>query len=135
MHILKAIRISISIPFIFRPYSFEGKLWVDGSCMNNFPIDQFSDKLDDVIGIYLDDHYDFIKDINEIQDYFHSIFKCVFRGLNYNKVQLFQKYIIHIISSGNHGTNWEMTKYDKKNLYNIGYEFAKKYIDSQDYNN
>lgn len=134
MHILKAIRISISIPFIFRPYSFEGKLWVDGSCMNNFPIDLFYDKLDDVIGIYLNDQYEF-KDINEIQDYFYSIFRCVFRGLNYNKLELFNKYIINIVSSGNHGTNWDMTIDDKKNLYNIGYEVAKKYIDSQNYDN
>lgn len=135
MPILKALRISISIPFIFRPYLFEGKLWVDGGCMDNFPIDMFTDKLDDVIGIYLDDYYESIDDINEVQDYFYRIFKCVFRGLNCNKIKLFQKYFVHVICTGNNGTNWDITEQDKKKLYDLGYDYAKKYIDSQNYNN
>ncbi len=131
MPILKAIRISISIPFIFRPYLFDNKLWVDGSCMNNFPIELFSDRLDDVIGIYMDDYYEFIDSISEVQDYFYRIFKCVFRGLNYSKIETYKKYFVHIITSGNHSTNWEMSKEDKKMLFNTGYDFSKKYIDSQ----
>jgi NTE family protein len=131
MPILKAIRISISIPFIFRPYLYEGKLWVDGGCMDNFPIDMFADKLDDVIGIYLDDHYESVKDIGEIQDYFYRIFKCFYRGLNYNKIKLYEKYFIHVICTGNHGTNWEISQQDKENLYNLGYDCAKKYIGSK----
>lgn len=128
MPILKAIRISIGIPFIFRPYLYDGKLWVDGGCMDNFPIDLFVDKLDDVIGIYLDDYYELIDNIDEVQDYFYRIFKCVFRGLNCNKIKLYQKYFIHIVCDGNHSTNWEITEQDKQNLYNLGYSVAKKYI-------
>jgi len=131
MQILKAIRISIGIPFIFRPYLFENKLWVDGGCMDNFPIDLFADKLDDVIGIYLDDQYDIIDGIDEVQDYFHRIFKCVYRGLNCNKIKLYQKYFIHVICEKNQGTNWEITDDDKKNLYNLGYDEAKKFIDAR----
>lgn len=133
MPILKAIRISISIPFIFRPYQFDGKLWVDGSCMNNFPIDLFNDKLDDVIGIYLDDHYEYIEDIYEVQDYFYRIFKCVFRGLNYSKIKVYEQNFVHIECIGNHSTNWEITKDDKKKLFDLGYDSAKKYIDKQKY--
>ncbi len=128
MKVLKALRISISIPFIFRPYTFENKLWVDGSVMNNFPIDLFNDKLNDVIGIYLDDNYENIDEINEFQDYFFRIFKCAYRGLDYNKVQLFKKYIIHIITNGQHSTNWEIKKKDKKILYNLGWNSALEYI-------
>lgn len=131
MPILKAIRISISIPFIFRPYLFEGKLWVDGGCMDNFPIDLFADKLDDVVGIYLDDYYESVDDIGEVQDYFYRIFKCVFRGLNCNKIKLYEKYFVHVICTGNHSTNWEISFEDKQNLYNLGYDSAKKYIESK----
>lgn len=131
MPILKAIRISIGIPFIFRPYSFDNKLWVDGGCMDNFPIDLFADKLDDVIGIYLDDRYDFIDDIHEVQDYFHRIFKCVYRGLNCNKIKLYQKYFIHIVCDNELSTNWEITDDEKKYLYNLGYDTAKKFIDTK----
>jgi len=130
MQILKALRISISIPFIFRPYQFDGKLWVDGGVMNNFPIDLFNDKLRDVIGIYMDDVYDYINEIDEIQDYFIRVFKCVFRGLNYNKIELFKKYFVHIKTQGNHTTNWELTQQDKKMLYDEGYKQTSDYIEN-----
>ncbi len=130
MQILKALRISISIPFIFRPYQYDGKLWVDGGVMNNFPIDLFNDKLGDVIGIYMDDIYDNINEIEEIQDYFIRVFKCVFRGLNYNKIELFKKYFVHIKTQGNHSTNWEITQQDKKILYDDGYKQTLEYIEN-----
>ena len=128
MQILKALRISISIPFIFRPYQYDGKLWVDGGVMNNFPIDLFNDRLGDVIGIYMDDVYDYINEIDEIQDYFIRVFKCVFRGLNYNKIELFKKYFVHIKTHGNHSTNWEITQHEKKMLYDEGYKQTLDYI-------
>lgn len=130
MQILKALRISISIPFIFRPYQYDGKLWVDGGVMNNFPIDLFNDRLSDVIGIYMDDVYDNIDEIEEIQDYFIRVFKCVFRGLNYNKIELFKKYFVHIKTKGNHSTNWEITQQDKKMLYDEGYKQTLDYVEN-----
>ena len=135
MPILKAIRISISIPFIFRPYSFEGKLWIDGGCMDNFPIDLFADKLDDVIGVYMDDYYEVLDDILEVQDYFYRVLKCIFRGLNYNKIEQYKKYFVHIITMGNHGTNWGLTKSDKIIMYEQGYNSASEYIKTLNYSN
>jgi NTE family protein len=135
MQILKALRITISIPFIFRPYQYDGKLWVDGGVMNNFPIDLFNDRLNDVIGIYIDDVYESIEGIEEIQDYFIRVFRCVFRGLNYNKIELFKKYFIHIKTQGDHSTNWEITQQDKKMLYDEGYkqtlDYIKKYFNKK----
>jgi NTE family protein len=128
MQILKAIRITISIPFIFRPYRYDNKLWVDGGLINNFPIDLFNDKIENVIGIYMDDVYECVDNIEEIQDYFVRIFKCVIRGLNYNKIQLFNKYFIHIKTTGNHSTNWEITSPEKKMLYDLGYNQTTEYI-------
>lgn len=128
MQILKALRITISIPFIFRPYQYDGKLWVDGGVMNNFPIDLFNNKLDDVIGIYMDDIYESVNEIEEIQDYFIRVFKCVFRGLNYNKIELFKKYFVHIKTSSTHTTNWEITHDEKKMLYDEGYNQTQDYI-------
>ncbi len=129
MQILKALRITISIPFIFRPYHYDSKLWVDGAVMNNFPIDLFVDRLNDVIGIYMDDIYENIDEIVEIQDYFIRIFKCVYRSLNYNKIELFKKYIIHIKTDGKQSTNWNITQLEKKQLYDEGYKQTQNYID------
>jgi NTE family protein len=133
MQVLKAIRISISIPFIFRPYSFDNKIWVDGGCMNNFPIELFKDKLDDVIGIYIDDEDVVMNKIPTIEDYFIRIFKCLMKGLNANKIEFFKKYIVHINTNGNHTINWEITQDEKKNLYEQGYLEAQKFIQTQNY--
>lgn len=130
MQILKALRITISIPFIFRPYLYDGKLWVDGGVMNNFPIDSFNDRLDDVVGIYMDDIYDNVNEIGEIQDYFMRVLKCVFRGLNYNKIELFKKYFVHIKIPGNHSTNWNISQQEKKMLYDEGYKQTLYYIEN-----
>lgn len=129
MQILKALRITMSIPFIFRPYQYNNKLWVDGGVINNFPIDLFNDKLNDVIGIYLDDVYDNIDEINEIQDYFIRVFKCMCRGLNYNIIKLFQKYFVHVKCDGN-STNWDITQQEKKRMYDVGYNQTLEYLTS-----
>lgn len=129
MPILKAIRISISIPFIFRPYTFENKLWVDGGCMNNYPIELVEpNDLNSTIGVYLNDHYETLQEIEEVQDYFNRIFKCVYRGLNYNKIKVYKKYTINVIAKGSNGTNWELSKNDKRELYDTGYAYALEYI-------
>lgn len=39
MSVILALRISASIPFLFRPVSNEGSLYVDGALFDNFPID------------------------------------------------------------------------------------------------
>lgn len=133
MQILKALRITISIPFIFRPYQYDGKLWVDGGVMNNFPIDLFNNNLNDVVGIYLDDIYDNVEAIDEIQDYFMRVFKCIFRGLNFNKIELFKKYFVHIKVDSSYSTNWEISNIEKKNLYDKGYIQTFDYL--KNYNN
>ena len=50
--ICDAIRLSISIPFIFSAVRFRGQTYVDGGILNNFPIDVLNDK-ENVLGIQL----------------------------------------------------------------------------------
>jgi NTE family protein len=128
MSVLKALRISISIPFIFKPYLFENKYWIDGGCMNNYPIDLFIDKLDDVIGIYLDNDYDYMDNIEELQDYFFRVLKCIYRGIDINKIELFKKNTVHIITKDNIMVKWEITQSDKKKLFDLGFVHATEYI-------
>lgn len=130
IQILKALRITISIPFIFRPYQFENKFWIDGGVMNNFPINLFNDRLNDVIGIYLDDLYESINKIDEIQDYFIGVFKCVFRGIDYDKLELFKKYFVHIKTLSKQSSNWEISQKEKKKLYEDGYNQTIDYIEN-----
>ena len=55
MQVLKAIRISTSIPFFYEPVNFEENLYVDGGIDNNFPIEIFDENLDETLAILLKD--------------------------------------------------------------------------------
>lgn len=56
MSVIKAMRISISIPFVMKPVVMNDMLYIDASLFNNFPIDYF-DTIDrpfqDTIALYL----------------------------------------------------------------------------------
>jgi predicted acylesterase/phospholipase RssA len=127
MKVLLAIKISISIPFVFKPVIYNEKVWVDGACMNNFPIDLFKDKLNDVIGIYLDNTLTNDSEINDIQDYFTRILKCVNKGLDLLKLDFYKKHII-LIKTNLNQINWEITNQQKKEMFDIGYKTASDYV-------
>lgn len=120
MNVLTAIKISISIPIIFKPCVYNNKLWIDGGVMNNYPIEIFHDKLNDVIGIYMGEEYNGIDEFEDIQSYISQIFKCVFRGLNYNKVELYKNYTIHI-KSKNYSFGNDLTKEEINEMFLTGY--------------
>jgi predicted acylesterase/phospholipase RssA len=121
MEVMKAIRISISIPFIFKPYKYDNKIWIDGGCMNDYPIDQFCDKLDDVIGIFLDDNYGYYEDFEDTHTYVYKVFKCILKGLNFNKIKMFEKYTLQIKCHIEISTNWNIGNEEKEKMYTNAY--------------
>ena len=120
MKVITALQISISIPFIFTPCRYDNKIWIDGGCINNYPIELFHDKLDDVIGIYLGNNKDVKEMIDSLDSYIFKIFKCIVKGLDYNKIKLYNKNTILIKSIDNISTKWNISKDEKKELFNIG---------------
>jgi NTE family protein len=128
MHILQAIKISISIPIIFKPCEWNNKIWIDGGVMNNYPIDIFNDKLNDVIGIYLDEEYNTYNSFEDVQSYIYQVIKCIFRGMNYNKVELYKKNTIHIKAKTS-SLGFDMYKKDLDLLYKTGYDTVATYYE------
>lgn len=54
MSVIKALRISISVPFLFTPVIYEGNLYADAALFSNFPIEYFDGSLpQNTIGIVL----------------------------------------------------------------------------------
>lgn len=130
MEVLIAIQISISIPFVFKPVIYDNCIWVDGACMNNFPIDLFNDKIDDVIGIYLAISPSTCHEINEVQDYFTRILKCINKGLDLIKLEFYKKHIVYIKTNAKSDIDWEITQDTKKYLFDIGYKTALEYLNN-----
>jgi predicted acylesterase/phospholipase RssA len=127
MPIITAIKISCSIPFIFKPVLYNNKVWIDGGCLNNYPINYFIDRLDDVIGISLEDEEIFIEKFDDIPSYFIQIFKCILKGLNFDKYEKYYKNTIKIKVTSNY-TFFDITKEEKKILFNHGYNTVEKYF-------
>jgi len=130
MEVLLAVRITTAIPIIFTPCEYDNKIWIDGGCINNYPIDLFNNKLTDVVGIYTGDANEVVENFEDIPSYIQKVFKCIMRGLNHNKIKLFEKYTIYINCTKNPSTKWDISKKEKKKLYKLGYDTAmKKFAD------
>lgn len=85
MEILKAIRMSISVPFIFSPVKFNNCLYVDGGIINSFMYiwaikNRY--KKDNIIGVLLNDK------INKNQNYnFYSYLMDIYYSLYSNQTE------------------------------------------------
>ena len=125
LSIYMAVRMSISIPFIFTNIQYKNKLFVDGGLMNNYPI-KITKNIDRTIGIYLDNSskYD---NINNIESYIMSIFNCLFKPINKKK---YKYNTIFVNMEKSNMVNFELTNNDKKNMFLKGYETAEKFIKS-----
>ncbi len=130
MQVLKAIRISLSIPLIFKPYKYKDKLWIDGACIDNYPIALFKDKLSDTIGILLDEDYENISTDNfdTTEKYLSQILNCLGKGTYHSKYDLYNKNTIHIKCKPDKSSNWDVTNNYKKELFDIGYNTTKKFF-------
>lgn len=129
MKVMDAIRISISIPIVFTPCVHEGRIFVDGGCIDNFPIQLFNDELDRVIGVYVTETRKVVNEIKYIEDYISNIVQCLFEGithrdtLNYNNTRCV--IVIRCSQSGESAA-------DLAHMFDEGYIAAQNKLDSGD---
>lgn len=75
-----AIRMTTSIPFIYCPVSYKGNLYIDGGCMDGYPISIFKDKLEETIGFLLIDSQEKIDKIDNLETYILRVLECMMAG-------------------------------------------------------
>lgn len=137
LNIKDAIRMSISIPFLFTIKEYNGDIHVDGALINNYPIKLFKDNLDNVLGFKLmtngelESHNIDIK-IDCLEDYIYNIMKCfiVQKEKETTLSYLYKEHTICIEAEDvTNILNFELTGDEKDKLINLGYESTKKYFD------
>jgi predicted acylesterase/phospholipase RssA len=79
MSIKLAIKISMCVPFIFKPIKYNDCLYIDGGLYNNFPINYFEENKLETIGFNL--KYIVNDKINNFYDYCKSIINSVLQKL------------------------------------------------------
>ena len=115
------------IPFLFKPVENENKMWVDGGCMNDYPIDLFVDDLDNVIGICFENDKNYVENF-QYHTYIYRVIKCLSNSQNINKLNIYKKCTIKITSNVNMVEEFNISQNIKKQLFNNGFNTTKKFF-------
>jgi NTE family protein len=126
LRVSDAIRMTSSVPLYYTPVIYNEKYYVDGGCIDNYPICEFKDNIEEVIGIYLDSDYEYCN-IKNFKEYFISILQTISDGYVYNAIRGFDKYTI-IIKTKISFLQFELSKEEKLSLINLGYEKTIEYF-------
>ena len=121
MNVIKAIRISTSIPIYFTPVLYENKLWVDGAIIDNYPIHLFKNRLNKTLGIYLSEKKE-LTSINNLEDYFICIIESLLEGLAIKCTNGYENNTIIINSDNINIINTDFSKEKILEFINIGYD-------------
>ena len=119
MRLTEAIRITSSFPLYYQPYVYNNKKYVDGGCIDNYPIILFKDRLDEVIGIYLYPIFNNNK-VKNIKDYVVSILDILNKSFIDNIIRGWEKSTI-ILYIEQTILDFNIKLEDKINLFNKGY--------------
>lgn len=119
--LVKAIRMSISVPIFYTPVQHDGKLYVDGGCIDNYPIHIFKDNIDSVIGAYLVESRDHADTIDNLESCIMSIVNCLMEGVNYNSIKGYEKSTIKINVNAINIAKYGLSYDEKKQMFNAGF--------------
>ncbi len=129
MAVVCAVRIAISFPIYFTPVEYEGKMYIDGGCIDNYPIQLFKHNIDSVIGFYLSDARDYIKEIKNVEDFFVSLIECLFENVHNNSIKGFEQYTVKIKIPNIDSMDFNLSDSKKKDIISFGYIAVKQYFD------
>lgn len=122
----KAIRMSTAIPFFYTKVNHEGLLYMDGGCIDNYPIQLYTNKVHEVIGIYLDDSDSFIENPKNLEEDWYRTYEIIRKGANFGCKKGFEKYTISINFDDIIVVKYNIDKDQKEKLYRKGYDAVHK---------
>jgi predicted acylesterase/phospholipase RssA len=129
MSIYKAIQISSALPMYFKPIEYNNNLYIDGALSNNFPINLFTNDLENTIGFEI---FMFNKNqkIDGFIDYFIKICLCNYYS-DIDKNMIYNKYYIKLFIDDINIIDINVTKEKRLNCINYGYNTTLKYIQTR----
>ncbi len=127
MQVIKAVRISTSVPLYFTPVLFESKLWVDGAVIDNYPIHLFKHKINQVLGFYISEKKEY-SNINNLEDYFSCVIQSLLQGLASKSMKGYENNTIVIRSDKINFINTNLTKENIIEMIDYGYDIITNYL-------
>ena len=124
----KAIRMSISIPIFFTPVEHDGDLYIDGGCIDNYPIHIFKDRVDNVIGVFISGDSGISRQIDNIETYIVQIIKCINFGFAFQTFKGYENNTVMINIENIGFMNFNINKEDKEYMFNEGFFETIKFL-------
>lgn len=130
MSVILAIRMSISIPFIFNPVKYKGDLYIDGAILNHFGIEYCN--LDSSIALCFNEDFEKInKDVNNLFDFIMGIMSIVYKkvinkNLNHKNIIKLKVNTTDEKMIGGELNPSSITKETKLDNIKAGYKLCKK---------
>ena len=135
MNVLKAIRMSMAIPFVFKNEKYKDNIYVDGGIVMTYPIKWLNiNELQGTVGCklsYFGENPNEVKeDIKDIRSYVYHIIACavIQKDQSMNEKQEYAEKTITIKTTGVSSVNFKLTTEQKRDLIHLGYITAKKWF-------
>ena len=91
----KALMMSMSIPIYYSPVIYKNEYYVDGGCMDNYPISIFDDKLDEVMGFYLLNDNENEQNFSNLESYILRVLNALWEGGHFNCLRGYKTNIMY----------------------------------------
>jgi len=121
--VILALRISSSIPLIFKPVKYENELYVDGGIVNNFPLNHCSKKT--TIGLYIKNSGNSIECIN---DFILSVLNTTADTISQKSMKKYKKNVIEIINTNAEFIKFNINLEERLALIKDGYNSCNEFI-------
>lgn len=128
LSVLKALEMSISIPFLFHPVFWMDKHYVDGGVLDNLPV-KFAHNLKTCIAININLSTVLHPPLTMLS-YINAIFRRITKELSVLKIDKYQCPRIEVYIHDNCFLNGNVSADFKQSLFIIGQQCAKNYFDS-----
>jgi len=130
MKVLTALRISMSIPIVYEFVKFQDDIYVDGGLLDDYPIDYFRNESSNTVGFLMYDYSDTLK-IEKLDEYLYSFLFCLLKKVNKLKKKIYKKNTILIKQNKVGAIDFNISKENKKELFDLGYNNTKNYFNKK----
>lgn len=128
---IMAVQMSIAIPIYFYPIFYENKYYVDAGFADNYPIKLFDDKIDSVIGLYLEDNNcNSCDDIQYFDTYLLMLYYSTMKAMTRYSIHGYSENTIIINTDISHCLNFDISNDKLYDMWEEGYNSVIKFFDN-----
>jgi NTE family protein len=122
MSIIKAVRMSVSLPVIMVPVKYKGLTFIDGGMHDPYPVCMFP--VDGTLVLKVCNNHN--SQTGGFVEYIGMIIRNVYRRLHINLETLLSRYKVILIKTGIGGLSLDVSRSTRRKLIKIGYKTVLK---------